>query len=170
MAGDEIDRLSRRPTPVLSPPTDGEKGDPPEAGTAGDDADPDGDGRNGGGASDVNGVAPADAEVAGVLDRLFKSDAAPAPESPGDAGDGPPADGNPGAADPATTDAATDATTPPAGPADPDRLPLWLRPLAWLSAPLDLLPDWARAAAGQIAVLTLLNAAAVLLYIALFRR
>ena len=45
-----------------------------------------------------------------------------------------------------------------------------LKPLAWLSAPLDAFPDNVREALGKIAILTLVNAIAVLAYVMLFRR
>jgi hypothetical protein len=55
------------------------------------------------------------------------------------------------------------------GPAD-TRLPLLLRPLVLLSAPLDRFPDAVRILIGKVAVVTLLNAAAVLVYVLMFRR
>jgi hypothetical protein len=45
-----------------------------------------------------------------------------------------------------------------------------LKPLAWLSAPLDAFPDAVREALGKVAILTLVNAIAVLAYVMLFRR
>ena len=54
-------------------------------------------------------------------------------------------------------------TESPAGP------PLALRPLIWLNAPLDILPSALRDALGKIALVTLLNAVAVILYVLLFR-
>ena len=50
-----------------------------------------------------------------------------------------------------------------------DSLPLYLKPLEWLNAPLDALPESWRDALGKVAILTLVNAIAVLLYVALFR-
>jgi hypothetical protein len=50
------------------------------------------------------------------------------------------------------------------------RLPLILRPLEWLSAPLDPWPDQMRDALGKIGLLTLVNALAVLAYVFLFRK
>ena len=146
LAGDEIDRLARRPEPKPptrpEPPTDSAPSPqptPPAAPVA---------------------AAPAGG-LSGGLDGLF-----------GGGGRGRPAaydDVAPDAAGAAPPEAVAEPPQSP-DPADDGGVPLLLRPLAWLSAPLDLLPDWARAAAGQIAVLTLLNAAAVLLYVALFRR
>jgi hypothetical protein len=51
-----------------------------------------------------------------------------------------------------------------------DALPFYLRPLAWLNAPLEALPEGAREAVGKIALLTLFNAAAVLIYVVVFRK
>lgn len=51
-----------------------------------------------------------------------------------------------------------------------DALPFYLKPLAWLNAPLEALPEGAREAVGKIALLTLFNAAAVLIYVVVFRK
>jgi hypothetical protein len=54
---------------------------------------------------------------------------------------------------------------------DPIRpLPLFLRPLEWISAPLDPWPDQFREILGKIGLMTLINALAVLAYVLLFRR
>jgi hypothetical protein len=53
---------------------------------------------------------------------------------------------------------------------DDRELPVVLKPLAWLSAPLDAFPDEVREMLGKIAILTLVNAVAVLAYVMLFRR
>jgi hypothetical protein len=53
---------------------------------------------------------------------------------------------------------------------DDRELPVVLKPLAWLSAPLDAFPDEVRETLGKIAILTLVNAVAVLAYVMLFRR
>jgi hypothetical protein len=50
------------------------------------------------------------------------------------------------------------------------RLPLIFRPLVWLNAPLDPWPDQIRDVMGKIAVITLINACAVLAYVFLVRR
>jgi hypothetical protein len=50
------------------------------------------------------------------------------------------------------------------------RIPLFLRPLEWLSAPLDPWPDQLRDALGKIGLLTLVNALGVLAYVLLFRK
>jgi hypothetical protein len=50
------------------------------------------------------------------------------------------------------------------------RAPLILRPLEWLSSPLDPWPDQLREILGKIGLMTLINALAVLAYVLLFRR
>jgi hypothetical protein len=49
-------------------------------------------------------------------------------------------------------------------------LPLILRPLEWISAPLDPWPDQLREILGKIGLMTLINALAVLAYVFLVRR
>jgi len=49
-------------------------------------------------------------------------------------------------------------------------LPIWLRPLEWLNAPLASLTDSARSALGKAAIITLFNAIVILLYVLLFRK
>jgi hypothetical protein len=49
-------------------------------------------------------------------------------------------------------------------------LPLLLRPLEWLNAPLAILPESVREAVGKIAIVTLLNAAAILAYVLVVKR
>ena len=44
-----------------------------------------------------------------------------------------------------------------------------VKPLEWMNAPLDLLPTTLRDVLGQIAILTLVNAIAVLIYVFVFR-
>ncbi len=44
-----------------------------------------------------------------------------------------------------------------------------VKPLEWMNAPLDLLPSTLRDVLGQIAILTLVNAIAVLIYVFVFR-
>ena len=54
---------------------------------------------------------------------------------------------------------------------DADRpLPFYLKPLAWLNAPLESLPEGVRDGIGKIALLTLFNAVAVLIYVLVFRK
>ncbi len=74
---------------------------------------------------------------------------------------------------------AASATPPAAAPAEPIQLmelripptlPAILRPLEWLSAPLDSCPDTVREFVGRAAVLTMINAIALLGYVWLFRR
>lgn len=52
---------------------------------------------------------------------------------------------------------------------DDDPLPAYLRPLEWLNAPLQSLPDAIRSAIGKVALITLFNALAILIYVLLFR-
>ena len=49
-------------------------------------------------------------------------------------------------------------------------LPLFLKPLEWLDAPLRMFPESVRQAVGKIAILTLLNALAVIIYVIVFRK
>jgi len=49
-------------------------------------------------------------------------------------------------------------------------LPVIFKPLAWLSAPLDTLPEGVREAMGKVAILTLINAMAVLGYVIFVRK
>jgi hypothetical protein len=49
-------------------------------------------------------------------------------------------------------------------------LPAFFKPLVWLNAPLDACPDGVREALGKVAVVTLVNAVAVLAYVLIFRR
>jgi hypothetical protein len=48
-------------------------------------------------------------------------------------------------------------------------IPTRLRPLVWINAPFDALPANVRNALGQIGIVTMVNAVAVLLYVWLFR-
>ncbi len=49
-------------------------------------------------------------------------------------------------------------------------LPIWIRPLEWLSAPMDAFSEEARSFLGKAAILTLVNSAAVIIYVLMFRR
>jgi hypothetical protein len=51
-----------------------------------------------------------------------------------------------------------------------DSLPLYLKPLEWLNAPLMAAPLTVREIIGKVAIVTLVNALAVLLYVLMFRR
>lgn len=51
-----------------------------------------------------------------------------------------------------------------------DRVPLIVRLLEWLNAPLSGLPDSVREALGKVALVTTFNSLAVLLYVLIFRR
>jgi hypothetical protein len=58
-----------------------------------------------------------------------------------------------------------------AGPIEEDRpLPAYLKPLEWMNAPLEMLPPTLRDVLGQVAILTLVNAIAVLIYVFVFRK
>jgi hypothetical protein len=48
-------------------------------------------------------------------------------------------------------------------------LPIYFRPLEWINAPLAMFPETVRNLLGMIGVLTTINAAAVLLYVIIFR-
>ena len=57
------------------------------------------------------------------------------------------------------------------GPIEDDRpLPAYLKPLEWMNAPLEMLPPTLRDVLGQVAILTLVNAIAVLIYVFVFRK
>lgn len=49
-------------------------------------------------------------------------------------------------------------------------LPIYFKPLVWINAPFDALSPGLRESLGKAAVLTLVNAIAVLLYVLIFRR
>jgi hypothetical protein len=51
-----------------------------------------------------------------------------------------------------------------------ESLPFYLKPLEWLNAPLEALPEGGREAVGKIALLTFFNAMAVLIYVIVFRK
>jgi hypothetical protein len=69
-----------------------------------------------------------------------------------------------------TTVAATASAADRAPDDDNAPLPLYLRPLEWLSAPLMLLPPGMRDLVGKVAIVTLINAAAILAYVLVVRR
>jgi hypothetical protein len=56
------------------------------------------------------------------------------------------------------------------GPQDPDHLPIYLKPLVWINAPLDSCPSVIRPMLGKVGIVTLLNALAVLTYVVFFRK
>jgi hypothetical protein len=53
---------------------------------------------------------------------------------------------------------------------DPDHLPIYLKPLIWINAPLDSCPSVIRPMLGKVGIVTLLNALAVLAYVIFFRK
>lgn len=55
-------------------------------------------------------------------------------------------------------------------PQDPDHLPIYLKPLIWINAPLDSCPPVIRPMLGKVGIVTLLNALAVLTYVIFFRK
>jgi hypothetical protein len=57
-----------------------------------------------------------------------------------------------------------------AGAKDPDHLPIYLKPLVWINAPLDSCPPVIRPMLGKVGIVTLLNALAVLTYVIFFRK
>src|SRR5205085_2302978 len=96
---------------------------------------------------------------------------APAPADVGAAPAGtaePPSDDAAGSTDApaeALADAAADDESgDEAGDDATDRVPLPVRLLEWLDAPLAGCPDWVRDAVGKVAILTFVNAVAVLIY------
>lgn len=54
--------------------------------------------------------------------------------------------------------------------AEDESLPWYLKPLEWINAPLDSLPDPLRELIGKLGLLTLFNACAVLVYVYVFRK
>ncbi|HEY8666693.1 MAG TPA: hypothetical protein VIL86_08520 [Tepidisphaeraceae bacterium] len=73
----------------------------------------------------------------------------------------------------ATTDAAEDAAEVleyAAPEEEQSALPMYLKPLEWLNAPLAACPESVREAIGKVAILTLLNGAGLLAYVLIFRR
>ena len=176
LAGDEIDRLlaeadagqppaSRAPFHV-APPTRPEAA--AEAGVAGAAASP-------ATVAEAPKPSPTELDVAAEMDALFSAATArdEAAKVVADAA---------AAADAETTAAERDGLNVPvtAAPAptahsaaaidDDAPLPLYLRPLEWLNAPLALLPGSVRDVVGKIAIITLLNAAAILAYVLVVRR
>jgi hypothetical protein len=73
-----------------------------------------------------------------------------------------PASDPPDQTEPVTEDAAPDLTLAP--------LPIYLKPLAWMNAPLDACPAGLRQILGKAAILTLINALVVLTYVLVIRK
>ncbi len=83
----------------------------------------------------------------------------------------PPSDSEAAEAEDAAERAALDATLLEAQmEVDAERPPLLLRPLVWLNAPLNVLPEGIRAGVGKVALVTFFNALAILAYVLIFRR
>jgi hypothetical protein len=55
-------------------------------------------------------------------------------------------------------------------PAEESPIPIFLRPLLWLNKPMEILPEGVRNFLVQAAILTLVNAIAVFVYVFLFRK
>ncbi|MGD0388074.1 MAG: hypothetical protein ABSC42_03880 [Tepidisphaeraceae bacterium] len=66
------------------------------------------------------------------------------------------------------------AANPPAADAqavqDPDYVPIYLKPLVWINAPLGACPAIVRQMLGKAGIVTLVNALAILTYVCFFRR
>jgi hypothetical protein len=58
----------------------------------------------------------------------------------------------------------------PAVQEDPDYVPIYLKPLVWINAPLDAYPAIVRQTLGKAGIVTLVNALAVLTYVCFFRK
>ena len=79
----------------------------------------------------------------------------------------------PQSADAPPPDHSTDQAAPPPNPPASDdtaTLPLFVRILEWINAPVARFGDDARSLIGKVAILTLLNAVLLLLYLLIFRR
>lgn len=63
-----------------------------------------------------------------------------------------------------------DATFAALADEDAAPLPLFLRPLEWISAPLNACPESVRDLVGKVAILTTVNALSVLVYVFFFRK
>jgi hypothetical protein len=72
-------------------------------------------------------------------------------------------------ADHSPADAHISFDDPPAPPAEPP-LPIYLKPLQWLNAPMAMFSDSARSILGKVALVTLFNSAAILAYVLFFRK
>ena len=120
--------------------------------------------------------SPSAADVSAEMDALFSAAIAkdqPADPATDDGQDETTAAERSGLAAPRGASPAAEAlpagVTPEAQFGDAP-LPLYLRPLEWLNAPLTLLPESVRDVVGKVAILTLLNAAAILAYVLVVRR
>lgn len=187
LAGDEIDRLlaeadNERPPKPPSTPTDASPSASPTIPTV------------------ENATATVSRDVSNDIDRLFTELDSPKSATAKAAGAEAPLPSLPPAEPPAPagTSPVSEAAAPAAQPAsqadqlaadledelsasitaargadsdDEDRpLPLWLKPLEWLNAPLAACPESLRDALGKVGILTLVNSLAIIAYVLLFRR
>jgi len=178
LAGDEIDRLlaeadsaqpavSRAPFHVGPPPTPAPQAQPEVA--AAEALPP--------AAAEPPRPSPVEMDVAAEMDALFsaatakdEAEAAAVAQATAEAEAETSAAERDGLKAPAVIAGAPVARVQ-AAPADDDTpLPLYLRPLEWLNAPLLLLPEAARDIVGKIAIVTLINAAVILAYVLIVRR
>ena len=105
-----------------------------------------------------------------AIDRLLAGDRAedePAVPPPAAEDSGPLLSDAERAALAAPAEAEAEAEAAPQEPAP--KTPAWARPLVWADRPFGRVPGPAREAAGKIALVTLLNAAAVFAYLLLTR-
>ena len=173
LAGDEIDRLlaeadggpppaSRAPFHIALPTRPGHDARP-EAPTDRDAPAP---------VVETTKPGPTELDVAAEMDALFTAAAAKDAAAVADAKAR--AEAETTAAERDGLKAAAALSSPSAAPvlpADDDApLPVYLRPLEWLNAPLTLLPESVRDVVGKIAIITLLNAAVILAYVMVVRR
>jgi hypothetical protein len=70
----------------------------------------------------------------------------------------------------APADAPEDSTLAALAAEETRPLPLFLRPLEWINAPLDAFPESVRNLVGKVAILTTINALSILAYVFFFRR
>jgi hypothetical protein len=73
---------------------------------------------------------------------------------------------------PAANPSAANAPAADAPPVQehPDYVPIYLKPLVWINAPLDACPTIVRKVLGNAGIVTLVNALAVLTYVCFFRK
>ena len=174
LAGDEIDRLlaeadSSQPAVTrapfhVAPPAGPEKESQPEPSAAM-------------AVPEVPAPSPTELDVTAEMDALFsaataKDEAAAAAvaEAAAEAESETTAAERDGLKAPMAVAAPESEAAEPEPEEDDAPLPLYLRPLEWLNAPLSILPESVRDIVGKIAIVTLLNAAVILAYVLVVRR